>query len=173
MQTFHTDYVDKLIRALSKSVSTVDLHMHNLLSESTCTEPQEGVGEEAEVPPNIGCTLTEFEEKDFVKFKEVELETHHNSVFKPITQNSFDMITALKREIQSYIPVEDVKDFQILDPARFPLDEIEQLTYGLTEINNIAVVYSLDANLVKEEWIQLLGPLTQHSEFCIHKSNIL
>ncbi len=170
-----TENLDKLTRALSKSVSTTDLFMHRLLRDSTCMETNPEPEEELETATAkpTGCTLSDFEEKAFVKYRGHNLEKYSNSVYRPVSDMSFELVTELKKEIESYIPVADVKDFQILDPQKFPTEEVEQLSYGLQEIGNLAELYSLNRNDILEEWFSLVKTLTTHNSFCIHKRDAM
>ncbi len=155
------DLMDSLQKSLEKASTENEGNIIGLLNDASCP------GAETESL----YSLQELEQCEHVVFFGHSLDIRPRSAYKPLTEVRESLIKALLRELRSYLPLENMKPYSILDPKKIPEKTHEQAFFGISEIMVLARLYGqVDLNIV-EDWKKLQEDITNSDEWCTMKGS--
>ncbi len=157
------EIMDNLLKVLKKSASYEEGNIISLLHSSKCSNEDEADSQ--------GCTLQEFEESENVVLYGHDLIKKKNSPYEPLTNVRFNLIESLLAELKSYLPLESMQPFSILDPQKIPKNLEDQTFYGLEEIKKLAQLYGIVDYNLEGDWTKLQEDITNSEEWCTMKGS--
>ena len=155
------DLIDDLLKVLEKSTSYEEGNIIDLLNKAQCSKSDQ----------ERGCTLLEFEDSETVSLFGHELTVRARSLYSPLKDVRNPITAALIKEIKSYLPLEQMQPFSILDPKKIPEKNSDRVFFGTQEISVLARLYGQSTMNLHNSWKNLLEDLTTSDEWCSMKGS--
>ena len=79
-----------------------------------------------------------------------------------------DISDSIREQLNNYFPVDSLKNFNVLNPQQFPVEESLIPEYGELEIGSLAKVLNVDVPSAISEWNTLKHIIYHHTKKCAY-----